>query len=248
MDSTTIPRPTAPPQHYGVLRRLLPKHLQPWVRALRRRLSGGGRRLPEPYRSVYPFATASLWRQRNLFYLAETIDREEIPGAMVECGVLDGGTAALMALGAATSGRDIHLFDAWQGLPLTTSADGAASDIWTGQAVGSPRRVHAVMRTLAIPASRVHFHHGWFHETFPKADVPRVALLHIDCDFYEPTRLCLERWYPYVVPGGWIQFDDYSEFEGAYRAVNEFLADHPELSLKEFGQFGGQAYYLRVTR
>jgi hypothetical protein len=71
------------------------------------------------------------------------------------------------------------------------------------------------MRTLAIPASRVHLHRGWFHETFPTVDVPCVALLHIDCDFYEPTRLCLERWYPHVVPGGWIQFDDYSEFEGA---------------------------------
>ncbi len=248
MDSTNVSRPTAPSQQHRVLRRLLPRRLQPWVRGLRRRLSVSRRRLPEPYRSVYPFITASAWRQRNLFYLAETIDREEIPGAMVECGVLDGGTAALMALGAATSGRDIHLFDAWRGLPPTTAEDGAASAIWTGQVVGSPRRVHAVMRTLAIPSSRVHFHRGWFHETFSKADVPRVALLHIDCDFYEPTRLCLERWYPCMVPGGFIQFDDYSEFEGAYRAVNEFLADHSELSLEEYGQFGGQAYYLRVPR
>jgi O-methyltransferase len=204
--------------------------------------------LDEPYRSVYPFTVTSLWRQRNLFYLAQTVDREDISGAVVECGVLDGGTAALMALGTTTSGRDVHLFDAWLGLPPTTFAEGPASGVWTGQVVGSPRRVQAVMRTLAVPASRVHLHRGWFHETFPRADVPDVALLHIDCDFYEPTRLCLERWYPRVAPGGWIQFDDYSEFEGAYQAVNEFLAVHPELSLREFGQFGGQAYYLRVTR
>src|SRR5262249_46375026 len=141
MESTTVSFPTAPPQQHEVLRRLLPNRLQPWVRAARRRLSGSSRQLPEPYRSVYPFVTATMCRQRNLFYLAETIDRENTPGAVVECGVLDGGTAALMALGTTASGRDIHLFDAWQGLPQTTSLDGVASDKWVGQAVGSPHRV-----------------------------------------------------------------------------------------------------------
>ena len=44
-------------------------------------------------------------------------------------------------------------------------------------------------------------HRGWFDQTFPKVTVDLVALAHIDCDFYEPTRLCLEKWYPMLSTG-----------------------------------------------
>jgi O-methyltransferase len=200
--------------------------------------------LEEPYRTVYPYITASPTRQRNLVRLAETIEAEGIPGAVVECGVLDGGTAGLLAVTTAGSGRPVHLFDAWQGLPETTPEDGEGSKLWVGQAVGSPRRVAALMKELRIDPSRLRYHVGWFHETFPAADVPRVALLHVDCDFHDPVKLCLEHWYPRVSPGGFIQFDDYSAFVGCRKAVDAFVASHPETRLEVFGKFD-EAYYLR---
>ena len=176
-----------------MLRKLLPRPLIPILRGVRKRLKRAGKGLPEPFRTIAAYSQASRSRQENLLRLANLIETEGIPGAVVECGVLDGGMSALMAKATAPSGRPVHLFDAWRGLPATTAEDGEASRKFVGDVVGSPRRVRAVFRALAIDPSRVHVHAGWFHETFPKAVVGGVALLHIDCDFYEPTKLCLER-------------------------------------------------------
>jgi O-methyltransferase len=203
-------------------------------------------KLEEPYRSVYPYTQAHPVRQRNLVRLGELIDREGVSGAIVECGVLDGGTAALMAWATRDSkpARDAHLFDAWEGLPETTPEDGVEAAAWSGQVVGSPARVAAIMRRLGVPRDRVHFHRGWFDQTFPKAQVRPVALVHVDCDFYEPTRLCLEKWYPVLAPGGFMQFDDYDSFSGCRKAVDEFLAGHSELKMETVGD-GARAYFFR---
>jgi O-methyltransferase len=110
--------------------------------------------------------------------------------------------------------------------------------------VGSPARVVAAMRTLKIDANRINFHRGWFDQTFPKVSLPQVALAHIDCDFYEPTRLCLDKWYPVLSPGGFIQFDDYDAFLGCHTAVDEFLGTHPELRMVTVGE-NAKAYFIR---
>jgi O-methyltransferase len=233
-----------PAQTWSWLRPFIPKKLQPYIRGARKRLSGGAKDLPEPYRSAFPYTVAHPIRQQTLVELGQRIERENVPGAIVECGVLDGGTAALMAWATRDSGRPVHLFDAWEGLPETTSKDGEESAKWVGSVVGSPARALAAQKALGIPRERVHVHHGWFDTTFPKAHIDPVALLHIDCDFYEPARLCLEKWYPVLSPGGFIQFDDYSVFPGFKKAVDEFLSEHPELTLEVVGG-GAQAFYLQ---
>ncbi len=151
-----------------------------------------------------------------------------------------------MAHFTAASGRAVHLFDAWQGLPRTTAEDGPEGKKWEGQVVGSPRRVARLMDRLGIDAARIRYHVGWFNETFPsaRAEVGPVALLHVDCDFHDPVKLCLDTWYSAVVPGGFVQFDDYGSFVGCRRAVADFLATHPELRLEEFGS-RGPAFFLR---
>ena len=153
-----------------------------------------------------------------------------MPGAIVECGVLDGGTAALMALCAPS--RKIHLFDSWQGLPETTAKDGPAAKVWAGDIVGSQRRVKSIMTKLGVTLDRVHFHKGWFEQTFQKANVDRVALLHIDADFYESVRLSIETWFLRLSSGGHMQFDDYGDFIGCTRAVDEFLLANQHLRLE----------------
>jgi O-methyltransferase len=236
----------APEQSWRRIRPLIPKRLQPLLRGLRKRYQRIFLDLEEPYRSVFPYTQSHPVRQRSLVDLGRTIDRERIPGAIVECGVLDGGTAALMgwATNASTPPRELHLFDAWEGLPETTPEDGGDAAVWTGQVVGSPTRVRTIMDKLAVARSRIHVHRGWFDQTFPTVEVPQVALAHVDCDFYEPTRLCLEKWYPVLSPGGFMQFDDYAAFSGCQRAVDEFLALHPELRLEAIGD-GAKAYVLR---
>lgn len=214
------------------------------LRGLRLRWRLRGMHLEEPYRTIYPFTQVHPERQQNLARMSRIIEEEQIPGAVVECGVLDGGTAGLMSLLTAGSKRAVHLFDAWRGMPESTLEDGEEGKIWVGQIVGSPKRVARLMEKLGIDSNRVHYHVGWFHETFPHVDIPQIALLHVDCDFHDPVKLCLDRWYDHVVPGGFIQFDDYSAFQGCRIAVNQFLASHPELQLEQAGP-SKLTYFLR---
>ena len=52
----------------------------------------------------------------------------------------------------------------------------------------------------------------------------RIALLHIDADWYESVKLVLERLYDRVSPGGFVVLDDYGYWEGCRRAWSEFWA------------------------
>jgi O-methyltransferase len=236
--------PDAPSQSLQWLRPLIPKRLQPTLRGIRKRWNRSRMKLDEPFYSVYPFTLASLPRQHSLFQLAAEIERNGVSGALVECGVLDGGMSGLMAYATVPSGRPIHMFDSWQGLPDSTDEDKASGKRWAGQALGSRSRVRQCMNILKIDPARLHFHVGWFHETFPAVDIGEIALLHIDCDFFAPTKLCLDTWYPKLVSGGFVQLDDYDEFIGCRTAVDAFLAKHPALRLEYFGM-GGRACYLR---
>lgn len=62
----------------------------------------------------------------------------------------------------------------------------------------------------------------------------RIALLHIDCDVYAPSKKGLESLFDKVVRGGVIVFDDYGIVEGETIAVDEFLESHPEYRLKRY--------------
>jgi O-methyltransferase len=239
----------APQQSWRWLRPFIPKRMQPVLRGMRKRYQRMFMKLEEPYKSVFPYTQSHPVRQQNIVRLAKLIVDENVPGHLVECGVLDGGTAALAAWASshASPAREIHLFDAWEGLPATTAEDGDVAAAWTGEVVGSPNRVIAIMKKLGVAKERVKIHRGWFNETFPKVDVPQVALAHIDCDFYEPTRLCLEKWWPVLSPGGFMQFDDYAAFSGCRKAVDEFLAAHPEVKMETSGDTA-QAFFFRKPK
>ena len=51
----------------------------------------------------------------------------------------------------------------------------------------------------------------------------RISLLHIDVDLYEPTKICIDNFFPHVVKGGVIILDDYGAFPGANKAIEEFI-------------------------
>jgi len=62
----------------------------------------------------------------------------------------------------------------------------------------------------------------------------RISLLHFDCDIYEPTKIGLEYFWPLVVPGGIVLFDEYGirPWEGESKAVDEYFEG--KIKLKRF--------------
>lgn len=60
--------------------------------------------------------------------------------------------------------------------------------------------------------------------------------MHFDCDLYAPTRAALEAMWPKIIRGGVVIFDEYSihDWPGETAAVDEFLADKPNIKLRTF--------------
>ncbi len=179
---------------------------------------------------------ASLWQQ--VLYL----DRAGIAGDFVECGVWKGGAVGMMALAHLAAGKEpartLHLFDSFEGLPEPRAeVDGAAAARYAGErAAGKLATIGECVGTLddnrellerriGYPAERLKYHVGWFEETVPGAarEIGPIALLRLDGDWYESTRVCLENLYPKVVQGGVVVVDDYGHWQGCRRAVDEYL-------------------------
>lgn len=160
----------------------------------------------------------------RLYSLARRIERNAIPGAIVECGVYKGGSAALLAAASRRS-RPVWLFDSFKGLPPPGEKDGVQAhelfhEGWCGSTLDDVREI---MDRVGIDRDRVHAVEGWFEETLPERAPETIALLHIDADWYDSVKTCLDRLYDRVAPGGFVVWDDYGRWEGCTRAVDEFL-------------------------
>jgi O-methyltransferase len=171
---------------------------------------------------------------------AAELERDGRAGIIIETGCALGGSA-LMLTAAKAPARPLFLYDTFAMIPPPSEHDGADvtaryDEIVGGksQGIGGDRyygyeddllsRVRATMRTfdLAPEANNVTFVQGLYEDTL----VPPgpVALAHVDCDWYESVKLCLERIWPALVPEGVIVIDDYDAWSGCHTAVDEFLA------------------------
>lgn len=179
----------------------------------------------------------------TLCTLAARIERERVAGAIVECGVFKGGAAALLA--HETGGRrDVLLFDSFEGLPPPGDKDGAiaSAQFHQGWCASTESDVIEIFSRLGVRNERLRLVKGWFSDTLPCTEVPPIALLHIDADWYDSVRVVLETLFDRVVRGGYVVFDDYARWEGCTRAVDEFLAERGLPPLEKTGEWG---HYLR---
>jgi O-methyltransferase len=174
---------------------------------------------------VLPHTLVGPERIQNLCRLAQRIEDEKIPGDVVECGVYNGGTAAILARIATRSrmGRSVWLFDSFQGMPQTTEPDGTEASEYVGKVQGSAEQVQELLLRTGADLRRVHIVRGLFQETFPSTLIPQIALLNIDADWYESVKLCFEKFYDSVVTQGFVSIDDYGHWPGCRAAVDEFF-------------------------
>ena len=179
---------------------------------------------------VQPYTMACGDQVRQYIPLARRIEEEGIPGDMVECGVWNGGLGAVLAHFAANSkfNRKVWLFDSFEGLPTPTKEDlpqpnGVTAESCVGSCKGSVDAVKEVLQKVGADMAKVNIHAGWFRDTLPTVAVPQIAMLSLDSDWYESERVCLEKFYDAIVPGGFIYFDDFYLWPGCQKAALEFF-------------------------
>ena len=177
-------------------------------------------------------------RCRRLWDSCKQVLDQNVPGCFVECGVWKGGSSAIMALAIKNVGqeRHLHLFDSFEGLPEPTEKDGDYAATYSGGRnqgklatvnqcrAGLDAVRHLIIDDIKMPQELAHFHVGWFQNTIP-ADVGQlgsIALLRLDGDWYDSTKICLEHLYPLLSPGGIVILDDYYCWEGCRKATDEY--------------------------
>ena len=188
-----------------------------------------------------PYTMTSPERLCGLVEATEYVVANDVPGAIVECGVWKGGSmlaAALTLVRLGASDRELYLFDTYEGLPEPGERDVSfkgkpARDMWEEQRDGQGLsawcragldEVRAVMETSGHPRARIHYVAGMVEDTVPDAAPDPIAILRLDTDWYDSTRHEMEHLYPRLAVGGVLILDDYGSWEGARQAVDEYLA------------------------
>lgn len=179
-------------------------------------------------RVIPRYSMVSVDRLESLYRLSRDLASRRIPGAIVECGCWNGGAAALMARASIRGGlsRDVWLFDSFEGLPAPTADDPPEVHraYKPGWCKGNPELAREVLLAEGVSPESVRIVKGWFEQTFPRADVGPIALLHVDSDWFQSVHQCLETFFDEVSSGGIIVFDDYQLWGGCKKAVDRFLS------------------------
>lgn len=165
---------------------------------------------------------------QNLELVDEVFD---VSGAVIECGTWRGGMLAAIAEKRPDS--LVVAFDSFEGLPPAKPIDGPAAIAWQADkdspiyfdnCTASEYEFRTTMSDTGLNYDVVK---GWFEETVPKfvAERPdlKVAILRLDGDWYDSTKVCLDNLYDLVVPRGLIIIDDYAAWQGCRKATDEFL-------------------------
>ena len=184
--------------------------------------------------SYYEVAYSTRETIDNTKTFTDVILDEKIPGCLVECGVAAGAQLGAMQTQLLARGetRWIYGFDSFEGIPIASAED----DQQPGVPGPKPFIVYSDKREL-LRSSGITVHgleavqarikrwfptawntivlvKGWFQDTLPLyASVFKrlggIALLRLDGDLYESTKVSLESLFPLVNPGGILIVDDW---------------------------------------
>jgi O-methyltransferase len=192
-------------------------------------------------RRVAPYTMTTPPRLYALARAVEYVVARRIHGAFVECGVWRGGSMMAIALTLQRLGvddRPLYLFDTFSGMTPPgeedvkhtgeraadmLAASNRDSDDW---AIAALDDVRSNVLGVGYPEQNIHFVEGAVEETLPAKAPADIALLRLDTDWYASTKHSLVHLYPRLSPGGVVIVDDYAYWQGARKAVDEYIAEH----------------------
>jgi len=163
------------------------------------------------------------------------------PGIVIEAGCALGGSTIVLAKSKGPE-RPLRVYDVFGMIPPPTADDtpdvleryreivdgksrGIGGDLYYGYQPNLEEVVRGNLQRHGIDcnAQSISLIKGRLEDTM-QIDQP-VALAHIDVDWYQPVWTSLQRIFPRLVPGGSIILDDYHDWGGCRKAVDQFLAE-----------------------
>ena len=195
------------------------------------------------YRAVERFTMTSPERVLSAIEATKYIVKHRIEGAIVECGVWKGGSIMAIALTLHKLGdnkRDIYLYDTFSGMSVPADIDISYKGVQAQKKFAEKRisadsadwclspieEVKKNVYSTGYPNDRFHFIEGKVEDTIPKDAPEGIAMLRLDTDWYESTKHELRHLFPRVSPMGVIIIDDYGYWQGARKAVDEYISEH----------------------
>ena len=102
-------------------------------------------------------------------------------------------------------------------------SQGIGGDAYYGYLNDLRSHVERTLEEFGVDTETVELVQGLYEETLHPAG--QVAVAHVDCDWFESVRVCIERIWPRLSPGGVMIFDDYDAWDGCTKAVDLFLEE-----------------------
>ncbi len=194
--------------------------------------------------AVTPYTMTSPERILALCEAVSYVSKNNIEGDFVECGVWKGGSMAAAAHtleSLSITNRRLWMYDTFEGMSSPTendvdfrgqtaerllsesdlSASTEKDSIWCRCELDS---VKQTLLETGYPESALRFVKGKVEDTLAHETPDQIALLRLDTDWYESTKIELEVLFPKLVVGGVLIIDDYGHWQGCRRAVDEYFA------------------------
>ena len=163
-------------------------------------------------------------------------------GNVAECGCWRGASAYQIAhnLKRASFKNKFFIFDSFEGL-----SDFQKEDLKDNTVMDLAARKKEFACPLNVVQENlkefdfIDYKKGWIPERFAEIDNLKFSFVHIDVDLYQPIKDSFEFFYPRMLKGGIIVFDDYGylSFPGAKQAIDEFIEGKEDFFLPM--PFGG---------
>ncbi|MBR1120196.1 class I SAM-dependent methyltransferase [Bradyrhizobium lablabi] len=206
-----------------------------------------------PFLFANRIQTASMLSRVELFKMAM-----DIPGAIIECGVYRGNSLMLylqlsLLLEPYAINRSLYGFDTFAGF---RSIDGTFDPDDINEQMFSETDAEVLEQSILLndlirPVNRIprcEIIKGDIVQTVPEfvKNKPElcVAMLILDTDLYQPTKVALQSFLPLMPKGAIVVLDEvaYRNFAGETQALKEVL-DFNKVELKRFPYEGSVGYF-----
>jgi len=188
---------------------------------------------------INEYSMTPLIRRWTLIKSLHYINKKKVIGDIVECGIWRGGNLFLAKKIQDKYYKEIkrklYGFDTFEGMSEPSNHDGIRinkiyqnfknnNEPW---AKASLDDVKNFSKKLFSDIDEFNFIKGKVEDTLKdKKNLPdKISLLRLDTDLYESTKIELNILYPLLVEKGILIIDDYGDFPGCRKAVDEYFSD-----------------------